>query len=247
MAFSLFKKRRSDHPELHLGETEFCKVIAEDSDNVTPEFAIVTRASHYNILYRDGEYLGIPKPGGGKIYPFSVDPTTKGSNSEKKKFDRAEVVCLAKDYNLKVLWGTAHPFIIADPTDNKKVYSVSTGGLMYVKIDPADEARNCNMFYSQCLSQGNIDGYDIEKLRDFLKEAFVMRVGSKIQKYIKEKGEPLDNYVGLQPDEIESLCEEICPKLIDIFSDYGLTVVQKSSEGSIIDRFIVREDTRNNI
>ena len=35
--------------------------------------------------------------------------------------------------------------------------------------------------------------------------------------------------------------------LADIFSDYGLTVVQKASSGSIIDRLLVNEVTRRNI
>ena len=71
-----------------------------------------------------------------------------------------------------------------------------------------------------------------------MNEAFVNRVGAKIQDYLEAQNRPLSNLVGLQPSEFVKISEELYPKLKDIFADYGLTVV-KASSGSILGRLIV--------
>jgi hypothetical protein len=72
-----------------------------------------------------------------------------------------------------------------------------------------------------------------------------MQIGSKIEEYIGKSGKSLENYVGLQPSEILSVSQDICPTLANIFDMYGLTVIQEVSSNSILRGLIVREVNRN--
>ena len=231
MAFSLFKKRKSDEVRIKLEADQFCSVIEEKQDDVTNKYCIIADANNYNLLYRDGRFLGTPQPFGGTIYPFSDDPRKMGSNGQKKAYRYASIVCLSKDFNLKVDWGTAHPFLIVDPV-TQKPYEIGANGVFYVNIDPSDAARNADLF-------------NTEALRDFLRDAFIMQIGAKIEQYIAKSGKSLQNYVGLSPSEILSVSQDICPTLADIFDMYGLTVIQEVSSNSILRGLIVREDNRN--
>lgn len=238
-----FKKKKSDTVRFELKEDQFCAVAEEKSEDVTPKYCIIADESHYNLLYRDGRFLGMPQPFGGPIYPFSDDPRKQGSNGQKKSYHSAKVVCLSKDFNLKVDWGTAHPFIIEDPTTGK-VFEIGANGVFYVHIDPSDAARKADMFYNKCLTQRNAELFNTEALRDFLRDAFIMQIGAKIQTYIESSGKSLENYIGLQPAEILKVSQEICPSLADIFAMFGLTVIQEVSSNSIIRGLIVREATK---
>ena len=240
---SLFKKRKSGVVEPKLREDQFCIVLEEKSDDVKNKYCILASSDNYNLLYRDGQFLGMPQPYGGPIYPFSPNPTKKGSNGKKKKYHTAKVVCLSKDFNLKVNWGTKTPFIFED-NKTKKAFSIGARGTFYVNIDPSDAARKADQFYSKCLTQRNAELFNTEALRDFLCEAFIMQIGAKIQEYIEEKDLSLENYVGLMPSEILKISEELCPKMKDIFSKYGLTIVSEASANSILMGLEVREIER---
>ena len=240
MAFSLFKKRKSDEVIIKLEEDQFCSVVEERSDDVTNKYCVIAHENNYNLLYRDGRFLGTPQPFGGPIYPFSDDPRKMGSNGQKKNYRYASVVCLSKDFELKVDWGTAHPFVIVDPATGRP-FEIGANGVFYVHIDPSDAARNADKFYSRCLTQRNADLFNTEALRDFLRDAFIMQIGAKIQQYIENSGKSLENYVGLQPMEILKVSQEICPTLADIFDIYGLTVRQEVSSNSILRGLIVRQ------
>ena len=230
---SLFKKRKSGIVEPKLGADQFCTVIEDKSDDVKKTYCILASSDNYNLLYRDGKFLGMPQPFGGLIFPFSIDPTKKGSNSQKKSFYTAKVVCLSKDFNLKVNWGTRVPFVFEDNFSHK-AFRIGARGTFYVNIDPSDAARKADQFYSKCLTQRNAELFNAEALRDFLCEAFIMQIGAKIQEYIEEKGRSLENYVGLMPAEILKISEELCPKMKGIFGQYGLTIVEEASANSIL-------------
>ena len=236
---SLFKKRKSGVVETKLNADQFCTVLEEKADDVKNSYCIMASSDNYNLLYRDGKFLGMPQPYGGPIYPFSVDPTKKGSNGQKKKFHTAKVVCLSKDFNLKVNWGTKVPYDFEDSTTGK-AYKISARGTFYVNIDPSDAARKADQFYSKCLTQRNAELFTAEALRDFLCEAFIMQIGAKIQEYIEEKGRSLENYVGLMPGEILKISEELCPKMKDIFGIFGLTITDVSAN-SILQGLIINE------
>ena len=240
---ALFKKRKSGMVEPKLNADQFCTVIEEKSDDVKKTYCILANADNYNLLYRDGKFLGMPQPFGGPIYPFSVDPTQRGSNGQKKSFYTAKVVCISKDFNLKVNWGTKTPFILED-INTHKAYKVGARGTFYVNIDPSDAARKADQFYSKCLTQRNADLFNAEALRDFLCEAFIMQIGAKIQDYIEEKGRSLEHYVGLMPAEILKISEELCPKMKDIFGQYGLSIVGEASANSILIGLDVNEVQR---
>jgi hypothetical protein len=238
-----FKKKKDGPVSLKLGADQFCTILEDKAEDVKSTYCIMADSDNYTLLYRDGSFLGMPKPFGGAIYPFSPNPTVKGSESQKKQFHTSKIVCLSSAFNLKVYWGTRSPFTLEDPV-SQRAFSVGARGVFYVMIDPSDAARKADMFYRKCLSQGNADVFNTESLRDFLSEAFIMQIGARIQKYIEEKGRSLENYVGLQPSEILSISEELYPKMKDIFDEYGLTIVESSSSASILQGLNVTEIVR---
>ena len=235
-----FKKKKAGPVEIKLGENQFCAVLEDKADEVSHKYCIIANSDYYNLLYRDGQFMGMPRPFGGAIYPFATDPTQEGSKHQKKQYHSAKVVCLSKDFNLKVFWGTETPFTLEDP-ETKKAYRVGARGVFYVNIDATDAASNANRFYSKCLTARNAELFDTEAVRDFLREAFIMQIGAKIEQYIKESNRSIANYVGLQPSEILKISEELCPKMKDIFGEYGLTIVTKASSNSILQGLVVNE------
>ncbi|MBE6585866.1 MAG: hypothetical protein E7645_04975 [Ruminococcaceae bacterium] len=231
------KPKISGSIELRLNEEQFCTVWEGRAEECSHDFCVDTNADQYNLFYRNGQFFGMPTPFGGTIYPFSDDPTKKGTRHQKRGYNRARVVCLSKDFNLKVFWGTRTPFLMLDNTTGEP-YSVGASGVFYVNIDPSDAARNGDRFYHKLLTQGDPSQMNTEALRDKLAEAFLNRVGAKIQEYLEQLNRPLSNLVGLQPSEFLKISEELYPKMKDIFADYGLTIV-KASSGSILGRLIV--------
>lgn len=238
-----FKKKKDGPVTPKLAREQFCCIIEENSADVKKTYHVIADESKYTLLYRDGRFLGLPQPHGGPIYPFSDDPRKAGNNGQKKKFTYAKVVCLSKDFNLKIFWGTKTPFVIEDPV-TKKAYEVGAHGEFYIQIDPTDAASSADKFYSKCLTQGDANNFDTTQLRDFLTAAFIMRVGAKIQDYIEEKGTSLETYVGLTPKEMLKISNEICPRLRDVFAEYGVTVVESTSADSILQGLNVKEASR---
>ena len=239
-----FKKKKKSPVDIKLREDQFCAVIEDNAENVKKTYCIMASGDNYCLLYRDGRFLGMPRPFGGPIYPFSPDPTKKGSKRDKKKFHKAKVVCLSKDFNLKVNWGTKVPFTMAD-VDTNKAFSVGARGTFYVNIDPSDAARKADQFYSKCLTQRNAELFNAEALRDFLCEAFIMQIGAKIQEYMEAKHRSLENYVGIMPSEILQISKDLFPEMKDIFGAYGLTIVEESSSNSILSGLEVKEILRS--
>ena len=238
-----FKNKKKGPFDIKLREDQFCCVIEDNATDVKNTYCIMASGDNYHLLYRDGRFLGMPRPFGGPIYPFSTDPTKKGSNRDRKRFHSAKIVCISKDFNLKVNWGTKIPFTLADINTNK-AFSVGARGTFYVNIDPSDAARKADQFYSKCLSQRNAELFNAEALRDFLCEAFVVHIGAKIQQYMEGNHRSLENYVGIMPSEILQISNDLCPKMKDIFGAYGLTIVEESSSGSILSGLEVNEIQR---
>lgn len=230
----LFSKKKSGTVSLRLREDQFCAVIKENAEDVTADYRILAECENYNLLYRDGEFLGMPAPYGGYIYPFSTDPTKKGSGFDKKKFHSARVVCISKDFNTKVRWGTKLPLTVKDSVAGK-AYKVIARGVFYIQLDPNDAARKADKFYNKCLTQREEELFNTEALRDFLGDAFVSHIGAGIQEYIETKRISFEKEAVLTASDVLNISRDLCPKMRDIFSEYGLTVVTETSEGSILE------------
>ncbi len=235
----MFAKKKKGSTKIFLNEDQFCKVLEENAAEVRNSYYISTSDRNYNLLYRDGQFLGMPTPFGGPLYPFSPDPRKKGSNSDKKKYTYAEIVCMSKDFQLKVYWGTPQPFHMRDCL-TKKGYNVGARGVFYVSIDKSDAARSADRFYSKCLSQRNAETFTKEQLRDFLAETFINRVGAKIQENLEALNLPISDLVGLQPAEFVKISEELYVVISDIFADLGLVLEEKESSGSILDGLFIK-------
>lgn len=233
----LFKKKKKGSVEIKLGKDQFCRVLEERAEDCHHKYCIDTDADQYNLLYRNGQFLGMPTPFGGSIWPFSIDPTRPGSRGQKKQFNRAKIVCISKDFNLKVNWGTKVPYVMAD-YQTKEAYTVGASGVFYVEIDTNDAARSADRFYRKCLTQRDAELFNTEELRDFLSEVFVNEIGAKIQDYLETNERTLSNMVGLQPSEFLKISEDLYPKMKNIFAQYGLTLVSVSSS-SMLGRLVV--------
>lgn len=232
-----FKKLKKGFTKVGLERNEFCKVYEENADECSHEYYFSTHADNYNLLYRDGQFIGMPAPFGGKIYPFSDAITKEGSKHQKNKYGQVQLVCLAKRFNVKVQWGKREPSLMIDNA-TQKAYVVGMRGVFYVTIDPVDAARSGDLFYRTCVSQyGN--EYTEEDLKDFLADAFVNSVGGKVQEYIAKLDRPLSNLVGLQDAEKVKISEELYPELKDLFKKYGLIMVEESSKKAIFSGLII--------
>ncbi len=237
-------KKKSGSVTVNLGAEQFCDRLMDEWGSVKKDYYISASSEDYTLLYQSGRFKGMPAPYGGKVYPFSVDPTKEGSKKDGKNIGTAEVVVISKTAHLKIYWGTAVPFTLEDPV-TMQAYAVGANGVFYVEIDGSDAARSADMFYRKVMRKHiTAEGFNVETARDFLREAFIMQIGAKIEDYIRESGRSLANYVGLTPSEILKISQELCPTIKDIFADYGLSVVVKSSANSILQDLRVTEYAR---
>ena len=237
--FMLFKKKKKGPVVPTLNADQFCCVVEEKAENASPKYNVISNADHYTLLYRNGRFEGMPAPYGGNIFPFSVDPTHKGSKGEMKEYQTVKIVVIAKDFELRVHWGTVTPFVIHDIKSNTP-YNVGAHGVFYVNINATDAARSADRFYSKCLSHRNANLFDTEALRDFLRDAFIMEIGAAIERYVTDQNRPISDFKGLTPTEILAVSKELYPIMKDIFKQYGLTVAP-SSERSILEGLKVDE------
>lgn len=234
----LFKKKKNGPVDLKLDESQFSKILEIKATEVGNKYCVVAQADHYNLLYRDGRFLGMPCPFGGSIYPFSLDPTKHGSNSEKKKFNSAKIVCLSNAFNVKVKWGTKDKRILVDPI-TKKNYLFGANGLFYVKIEEKDAAQSADKFYRSVLSQITTDSFTNENLRDFLSDIFVVQIGSAIQKYIDKNRISLESFIGMNDLQLREVSRDLCREVINVFNNYGLVIVEIASCETILSKIVV--------
>ena len=232
-------KKKKGAATIKIGENQFCAVLEDRSDSVTKKYCVIADADNYNLLYQNGVFLGMPCPYGGTIYPFSTDPTKQGSKKDLKQFHTSKVVCLSKDFNLKIVWGGSR-FAIEDPTTGEQFY-VGARGVLYLNIDPSDAARKADMFYNKCITQRKAEDFDTKSLNMFLKEAFVMHAGAKIQEYVTEKKLPISRLKSLHPSDVMKISAEIFPKFESVFESYGLSLVKSSCEVSLIQEIKVQD------
>ncbi len=218
-----FKRKKTLGCKPHLDDGQFATVIELQAREISHKYPVEADQTKYTLLYRDGQFLGMPRPGGGPIYPFSKDPTRQGSRGYMKNFTNATIVVISKDSRLQVFWGTPEQFIIPDPTTGQS-YHIGARGVFFLYVDPSNAAQNANMFYRRCLSQGDSSHYDAERLRSFLSDAFSNPIGRELDKFLKADGRPFSAYQGLTPSECGDLSEALCSRVGDIFAHVGLTL-----------------------
>lgn len=226
-------KKKKAAATMQIGENKFCSVLEDRADSVTKKYCVIANADHYNLLYRDGVFLGIPCYYGGPMYPFSTDPKKRGSKKELKQYHTSKVVCISKDFNLKLMWGSPQAFNIEDPITHQQI-KVGARGMLYLNIDDTDAAMNADKFYNKCITQRKAENFDTKELVNFLREAFVIHAGVKIQEYIAENKIPMSKLKALSPIDMVQISKEIFPKFASIFESYGLSLVKSSCEGSLI-------------
>jgi len=234
----LFKKKKNGPVDLRLDENQFAKILDIKADDVGTKYCIIAQADHYYLLYRDGRFLGMPCPYGGAIYPFSLDPTKPGSGSQKKQFNAARIVCLSNAYNVNVLWGTRENRVLEDPITKEK-YMYGANGSFYAKIEEKDAAQSADKFYRKILSQHSNEAYTYENLRTKLGDAFIPKIGAAIQDYVDENKVSLASFVGLNDKELQAISSTVCKKIINVFDEYGIVIVESASCDSVIKKVFV--------
>ena len=91
---------------INLAEDEFAQVHSYNASDYNHKFHIIVDGTNYNLMYRDGQFLGMPQRFGGKIYPFSKDPSKKGSFFQKRNSQYLRIIFIMKSlqisqYNLR--------------------------------------------------------------------------------------------------------------------------------------------------
>ena len=237
-----FKKKDKEPLHVKLKEDQFCYVIEKKASDVTNKFCFIAQEVNYNLLYRDGSFYGMPHAGGGRIFPFSTDPTRPGSKGEMKQFSEAQIVCLSKDFNLMVRWGGRTALKIYDKEANR-VVQLGARGTFYICIDPTDAARKADMFYRKLLTQRNAELFNTEALRDFLASAFENQFAAKLEQYLESVDMSVTQLVGLKPSQYLDVSAALYPTIKDLLAVYGISIVE-TSKSSLLEeaRFFVVND-----
>lgn len=226
-----FKKKEIKPIEIQLGESEWCHSERYYADKMKPkQYIQADGRRHYTFLSQDGRFAGQPAPLGGKIYPFSPNPTDMPTRKEMKQYVFAEVVVVKKNFKMKIDWGTPlhRMFHIEDPI-TKVPYKVGANGSFEVQIDATDAARNANQFFLELLSETN--DYNAEKMKARLQDRYLQEIGAGIETVIKDEKRSLDNYVGIGPADLKRVNDLLYPIVKNLFASYGLTISATTLNG----------------
>lgn len=229
----LFGKKKSAPITPRLDPDEICCIIEEISDNVDKSYCILSDPGTYTLLYRDGIYLGNPQPAGGPIFPFSDDPTKMGTNSQKKKYKIAKLVCITKDI-LSIPCGSPFPVIISDPTSGKG-YNLTVNGTIRADFNYSDE--NARTFYETLSMASASDELDVSAVRNMCSDMISLRIAAAVQNYINENNMPAQD---LQiPINMMKVSEYIENSIDGIFDNIGLSISR--GNGFTVRSMIIKE------
>ena len=236
---SLFSNKKIKGPiKPTLEDGIFCKSWSANEKDCAHDLEIIASKKFYNLVYRDGMFYGMPRPMGGPIYPFSKDLLKPGSRAEKKKHCDIEVVCLTSGSSLNVNWGVSEKLI---RNKNGKNYFFNAHGTFYVEIDKADAAKNANIFYQKLCVQNDSNVMTDDALRDKLKAAFENRIAAVIEKMLLEMDGSLNSFIDVMASEALVLSKKVYYEVKDLFSEYGITIEETASVGSIVQHVGVKE------
>ena len=223
---------------LKLEKDQMCTVWEGKAKECVFGLMANSNADYYVLWYRNGEFMGTPKPDGGVFYPFSYDPNTKGTRSQNKEFAFAKIVCISRAFNLEMYWGTPNRFLMFE---EGKAYRVGASGKFFVEIDAKDAGRNADRLYRKLFSHGNAAQKNVEAVRDELRAVFLPVIGSVLQEHLIELNRPMSHLLGLSPKEMIEISEDIYAKVKDIFASFGLTI-SPASKKSIIGNLLICEE-----
>lgn len=225
--------------KITLDDGIFCKSWTASAKDCAHTLEVIASKKYYNLVYRDGEFFGMPRPMGGSIYPFSKDLLKPGSRAEKKNHCDIEVVCVTAGASLDVKWGVSDKYLHDSKTG--KDYYFHAFGQFYVEIDPADAAKNANTFYHKLCVQNDSDVMTNEALRDKLKAAFENRIAAVIEKTLLSIDRPLSSFVNVMASEALEISKKVYYEVRNMFSEFGITIAEEASIGSIVQSVGVRE------
>lgn len=237
---SIFGNKKIKGPiPLKLDNEEiFCKVWSANAKDCVHDLEVTTFQNYYNLVYRDGEFFGIPRPMGGKIYPFSKDLLNPGSRAEKKKHDNVEIICITAGASLQVTWGIYDKLI---RNKNGKNYYFRANGTFYVEIDPVNASKSGNIFYRKLFAQNASDVMTKADLRDKLRAAFENRIAAVIEKTLIDIDGSLSSFIDVMASEALEISKKVYYDVRDMFSDFGITIEESASVGSIVEHVGVKE------
>ena len=234
----MFGKKIAGPISLRLENDQMCAVWEAAAKDCVFGLAANANADYYVLWYRNGEFMGMPKPNGGIFYPFSYDPLEKGTRSKNKEYMLAKIVCISRAFSLEMYWGTPERFLMFE---DGKAYRVGASGKFYVEIDPADAGRNADRLYRKIFSQGDAAKKNVEAVRNELRAVFLPVIGTVLQKHLAELNRPMSGLIGLSPEEMIHISEDVYEKVKGIFSEFGLTIAEPSKK-SIIGNIRISED-----
>ena len=215
--------------EFRLGENNFCQVWEHNRKDCEFGISATSDGGYCTVLYQDGLPSLMPP---GKFYPFSPNPEKKESRFSGDKVERAKIVALSCAYILKVRWGTADGMWVRDKSG--KPYFFGARGVLYVQLAPRRMGgQQQNEFYAKLLSHGDASGFDIEKFRERMREAFQTLIAREVQSILESMDYDLGKLHGLTPSELLEIDAKAYKVLVPVFEKMGLTL-NSLSENSIV-------------
>ena len=211
----------------------FCRVWDKKKTECAFGVSVIADDDYYNLLYQNGEYMGLARETGGIVYPFSYDYTKKGSRFKNRKIQTAKVVCISKSQNLEMWWGTPSPLLVRDK--NGEPFRFGARGSFFVEIDPADHALNADIFYRKCLTSATEEGMPVYKVKEHLLKSFANLIGEKVQDCLEEMEYPLEDLIDLTAKEKLKISANAYDKVKKVFAEFGLTLVPVSKNCIVTD------------
>lgn len=235
-----FGNRKIKGPiEVNMGKGVFCNSWSAYAKDCAHDLVVLADGKFYNLIYRDSRFQGMADSLGGPVYPFSEELSKPSSRADKKKHTKIEIVCIVAGQVLDVKWGVSDKYLY-DAKD-KKDYSFNAYGQFFVEIDRADAAGNADKFYQKLCVENGTSVMTNDELRDKLRAAFENRIAAVIEKVLLDMDRSLSSFVNVMASEALEINKKIYKEVKNLFSSFGITIVEEASLGSIVERVGVKE------
>ncbi|MBQ7364206.1 MAG: hypothetical protein IJW46_01260 [Clostridia bacterium] len=219
----MFKKRPIS-AMIQCDRNEFCKVETLFSNQVNHKFHYIIQRSHYAFLSQDGRDMGMPAPIGGKIYPFSEDPSRQGSRKERKRFTVARLTVIHNQFKVKVDWGTGPSREVKVLDSSKNVaFVLGASGSFSVQLDPADMGQSANKFYRTLVENADLSSnFDAMALQERLADLFIQNLGESIDAAFADASIKMRDGIIFTTGEMGIIAKHLSAKMKNIYAENGL-------------------------
>ena len=193
--------------------------------NIHKNDRYIVSADNYNIITRDGVFLGMPIINGGCIYPLSAD-CVNAPSFISPKFNKISFLIVKKDFNLKFDWKV--DFSVYDRISGK-TFDVHGNILIYPTVDDLYDPLNLSLFMAlynlltlRYNKHGDYEEYNTEHWKSLFENSITEIFQKAFSEYIENEQISLENYVPLKGDAMDRLTDMLYLPLDKICRNCGL-------------------------